>query len=212
MRSTSPTAPRTMNAAGRMSLSSAAAHGVAVSRQFSYSANRSFSASATRPAIAASSALACSRDASGASRASTLNWRRLRGTVSGSPPQGIQRSVPMRTNPGGMTPTMDAARPLMRIARVRIAGSPPKRLCQSRWLMIATGGPFGPSSSAVKPRPRAGAMPITGNRSSSRSAVKTRSGTSPPEMLRLPRSNEAACAKVLFARMSRYSAGDSAST
>ena len=34
-------------------------------------------------------------------------------------------------------------------------------------------------------------MPITGNRSSSRSAVNTRSGTSPPEMLRLPRSNAA---------------------
>ena len=60
--------------------------------------------------------------------------------------------------------------------------------------MIATGGPFGASSSRVKPRPSAGFMPITGNRSSSRSAVKTRSGTSPPEMLRLPRSNDATCA------------------
>ena len=163
-----------------------AAHGVAVSCQFWYSANFAFSDCSTRRAIAASSALACASDAPGASRASTLNCRTLRGTVSGSPPQGIQRSVPMSTRPGGITPTIDAARPLTRIARFRIAGSPPNRLCQSRWLMIAAGGPFGPSSSRVKPRPRAGVMPITGNMSSSSRAVKTRSGTSPPEMLRLP--------------------------
>jgi hypothetical protein len=55
-------------------------------------------------------------------------------------------------------------------------------------------------------------MPITGKRSSSRSAVKTRSGTSPPEMFRFPRSNAAADAKELTARMSAYSAGERTST
>ena len=39
MSSTRPTAPSRMKAAGRTSCSSAAAHGVAVSRQPSYSAN-----------------------------------------------------------------------------------------------------------------------------------------------------------------------------
>ena len=48
MRSTSPTAPSRMKAAGRTSLKSAAAHGVAVSCQFSYSANCPFSACSTR--------------------------------------------------------------------------------------------------------------------------------------------------------------------
>ena len=60
---TRPTAPSSTNAAGRTSLSSAAAHGVAVSRQFSYSANCAFSVCSTRRAIAPSSAFACARDA-----------------------------------------------------------------------------------------------------------------------------------------------------
>jgi hypothetical protein len=111
-----------------------------------------------------------------------------------------------------MTPTIDADSPPMRIARDRIDGSPPNRLCHSRWLMMATRGPFGASSSPVNPRPSAGFMPITGKRSSSSRPVKTRSGTSPPEMLRFPRSNAAVFAKVRFARMSAYSGGDNTST
>ncbi len=69
-----------------------------------------------------------------------------------------------------------------------------------------------PSSSAVKPRPSSGLSPSTGNGSSSRSAVKTRSGTSPPARLRLPRSNAAVAENACAPRRSAYSAGDSAST
>ena len=156
--STRPTAPSRMKAAGRTSRSSAAAHGVAVSCQFSYSANCAFSDCSTRRATVASSAFACASVAPGASRASTLNWRTFRGTCSGSPPHGSHRSVPMTTRPGGITPTIETARPLTRIGRSRMPGSPPNRDCQRRWLMIATGGPSGASSSRVNPRPSAGAQ------------------------------------------------------
>ncbi len=71
--STRPTAPSRMNAAGLTSLSNAAAHGVAISCQFSYSAKRAFSSCSMRRAIVASSAFACCRVASGARRANTLN-------------------------------------------------------------------------------------------------------------------------------------------
>ena len=209
---TRPTAPRRTNAAGRTSLKSAAAHGVAVSRQFWYSSNLPFSACSTWRAIRSSSAFASASDAPGARRASTLNWRTLRGTLAGSPPHGTQRSVPIRINSGGITPTTDAARPLMRIGRFSTPGSPPKRPCQRRWLMIATGGPLGASSAAVKPRPSAGCIPMTGNKSSRSNAVNTRSGTSPPEIFRFPRSNDPTCPKLRAVRMSRYSAGESAST
>ena len=212
MRSTNATAPRSMNAAGRVSWSSADAHGVAVSRQPSYSLNRARSAWSTAPAIAASSAFACCSVTPGASRASAVNCRTLRGMRSASPPHGIHRSVPMSSSPRGITPTIDAASPPIRIARFRMSGSPPKRLCQSRWLMIATRAPPGPSSSRVKPRPSAGGMPRTGNGSSSSSPVNTRSGTSPPETLRLPRSNAARFEKARLPRISAYSAGDIVST
>ena len=134
------------------------------------------------------------------------------GILTTSPPHGIHRSVPINTSPEGITPTIDAASPPMRIERLRIAGSPPKRDCHSRWLMIAAGGPFGASSSFVNPRPSAGRMPMTGNRSSSSSAVNTRSGTSPPETLRLPRSKAPRCVNEVLRLMSPYSAGESAST
>ena len=103
-----------------------------------------------------------------------------------------------------MTPTTDAGWPLIRIVRFRIPGSAPKRLCQSRLLMMAALGPFGASSSRVKPRPSCGAMPMTGNRSSSSRAVNTRSATSPPEMFRLPRSKAAVVANDSIVRMSAY--------
>ena len=52
-----------------------------------------------------------------------------------------------------MTPTSVAALPLTRMVLPTSARSEWKRDTQSRWLMIAAGGPFGCSSSAVKPRP-----------------------------------------------------------
>jgi hypothetical protein len=42
--------------------------------------------------------------------------------------------------------------------------SPPKRDCQSWWLMIATGGAPGWSSSTVKARPTTGVTPSTRGR------------------------------------------------
>ena len=132
----------------------------------------------------------------------------------------------MRSSPGGITPTIDAVLPPMRTARFRMFGSPPNRVCHRRWLIIATLIPGAapnawvfpcitadvPSSCGVKPRPRAGLTASTGKGSSRRSAVNTRSGTSPPARLRLPRSKAAMDENARAPRRSAYSAGESAST
>ena len=105
MSSTSATAPSSRNAAGRMSASSAAAHGVAVSDQPSYSRKALRLAASVRAARAASSAFAAASDAPGRRRPTTVNWRTFLGTAVRFPPHGIQRSVPISRSPGGITPT-----------------------------------------------------------------------------------------------------------
>ncbi len=80
------------------------------------------------------SACACATVTPGASRATTLRkWEPRRAASSGVIAIGAQksRSRLRNTNPRGMTPMTVRGAPFIRTARPTIAGSPPKRRCQS---------------------------------------------------------------------------------
>ncbi len=197
--STSPTAPRRMKAAGRTSLQQRRRPWRR--RQPPVLVLREFGPWLLLDAVVrwpASSAFACASDAPGASRASMLNWRMLRGTSAADRrPTAPTDRCQSTTARAASRRRSKLVRPLMRIGRGReCPGSPPNRDCHSRWLMIAAGGPSGPSSSRVNPRPSAGVNPMTGNRSSRTSAVNTRSGTSPPRCCDCRDRRTPTCAKL----------------
>jgi hypothetical protein len=77
---------------------------------------------------------------------------------------------------------------------------------------MATGKPSFTVSSRRKLRPSSGVKPNVASGSPQTSAVNTRSGRSPPEIVRFPRSKAATrSSDATLSRTSRYSYGESAS-
>jgi hypothetical protein len=85
-----------------------------------------------------------------------------------------------------MTPTIVTGVPLSAIDRPRTPGSPPNRRCHIPWLNTITAFCLGTSSSALNPRPSAGATRSNSNRSHDTDAMAIRSGPSVPLKVSVP--------------------------
>jgi hypothetical protein len=68
------------------------------------------------------------------------------------------------SKPRGITPTTVNRLPFHSRARPTAAGSPPKRLCQSPWLITITGAAPGTSSAGSRVRPWTGTTPSSGKK------------------------------------------------
>ena len=93
-RRTKPTAPITMKTAVRKERVVTWVQGRASMRHPAYSSNSPDQAEATRPAMPSSSVFTAWSGVPGVTRASTWNWRRLRGKRSGGTAMMVHRSVP----------------------------------------------------------------------------------------------------------------------
>ena len=133
---------------------------------------RSFSSGwsrAIRTATAESSVPACASDCPGANRPTAWSQRSFRSSHCAAVSAiGRQKSTTPNTIGAsirsGITPITVAGSRSTWIVRPTIPGSPPNRVCQSRWLMSTTSLP-GRSSSGVNQRPSSGCTPSVGRNS-----------------------------------------------
>ena len=88
-------------------------------------------------------------------------------------------------NDAGITPTIVSSPSLKRIGRPTMSASPPKRVRQVAWLMMATGLA---ASSGANARPCSGATPRSGSRPGDTRAPRIVSGSLPPVKTRSRRS------------------------
>ncbi len=95
-----------------------------------------------------------------------------------------------------MIPTTSQGWPLRVIVRPMARSLPPKRVCQSSWLMMHTAGPFGMSSASEKLRPRAGRMPSVGRKEALTRSPFSCSGSPLPVSVKLSNAEIPTASKV----------------
>ena len=184
--STKPTAPQSATSAGRTLPVRCSRSGMTLAPRFAFSSGWSAASCAAIVLISASAAATVAR---GARRPTTIRkWLLRLARSSGVQANGARMSVVRsgNANSGGSTPTISVGRRSRRTTRPMTLGSPPKRDCQRRWLIIATRPAESWSSPGRNARPSSGRVPSTLSRSAVQDAALISSGWPAPVSERLP--------------------------
>ena len=184
---TKPTAPKSIQRMGRTSATSLSCSGTRRSAAPAPESRLSGLAATYCRFKTPASARACSRVASGRSRANPFsvvtNGQKRAGTadVSAGRVTHTSRFGTGNSKPAGKTPTMAHGTALRMAVLPASFGSAAKRRFHNPELIMTTGGPPAVSSSGMKTRPSSGRTPRTSRKFAETRAPLSISGSPPPE-------------------------------